>query len=223
VGGVLFGIASKNAERLRQRLEMQDFPDATEYFDVHGVPVTIAAGEELTPGLRCAAWDVLPLRKFDEVNALLVGRRIGRDEFETLVTPLFQNAIEYQQRVTAALVAQSNRTRFNRLTENLASDEPATRAVFDHFKNLGVVVLIAAAAKWKLAHMPDGYSFFLSMISVWVLVLLAFYLWQVNTSSTINRLAAAGKLPRHKWYSSWAWQVVEFAVFQSVLQINDFG
>lgn len=62
------------------------FAARTEFFDVEGIPVTIGAGEEATPSMYCAAWDVSPPRAFNGASARQNGAPISREAFEQLLT-----------------------------------------------------------------------------------------------------------------------------------------
>lgn len=60
------------------------FAPDTQFFDVEGIPVTVNAGPDATPGMAAAAWDTSPPRKFNADSAWRNGARITRDEFLAL-------------------------------------------------------------------------------------------------------------------------------------------
>jgi hypothetical protein len=62
------------------------FADRTEFFDVEGIPVTISAGPQATPGMAAAAWDVAPPRHFPGDSARQNGAPITREAFLQLLS-----------------------------------------------------------------------------------------------------------------------------------------
>lgn len=62
------------------------FADRTEFFDVEGIPVTIGAGDQATPSMYCAAWDVAPPRAFSGASARHNGAPVTRATFMMLLS-----------------------------------------------------------------------------------------------------------------------------------------
>lgn len=63
---------------------MMTFSPATIFYDVEGIPVTLGAGQQATPGLLCAAWDTTPPRAFDPASARRNGAEISADRFRAM-------------------------------------------------------------------------------------------------------------------------------------------
>lgn len=62
-----------------------EFAAKTQFIDVEGIPVTIGAGDEATPGMYCAAWDTDPPRVFNFDTALRDGAAISQEAFQALI------------------------------------------------------------------------------------------------------------------------------------------
>jgi hypothetical protein len=59
-----------------------NFAEFAEFFDVEGMPVTIAAG---APVAFCAAWDSWPPRPFDPSSARRNGTPIDAEKFRAML------------------------------------------------------------------------------------------------------------------------------------------
>lgn len=59
-----------------------EFPESTTFWDVEGIPVTLAAPPEVP---YSAAWDTVPPRPFPADSVRRNGGQISRPEFDKLV------------------------------------------------------------------------------------------------------------------------------------------
>lgn len=71
----------------------------------------------------------------------------------------------------------------------LARDDSTVKLVFDHFRNMGIAVLVGVAAVWKFGHLPaGGWQYAVDVVVAWALAVCAFALWLLNYEHFIHRL-----------------------------------
>ena len=78
-------------------------------------------------------------------------------------------------------------------------DESKVKFVFDHFRNIGIIGFISAAALWKRVHPRDGWVEYFDVTISLVLWLIAMYLMMLNINILIIKFKVK-ELPRHLKY-----------------------
>jgi len=89
-----------------------------------------------------------------------------------------------------ALYSEDGKSMFDRI---VASDE-AVKAIFDHFRNVGIAGAIAAVATWTFKHPASGALAYMSYVSAASLGFLAMFLLILNERHGHRKLEAA-KVP----------------------------
>ena len=87
-----------------------------------------------------------------------------------------------------------------RFIRQIAADDGAVKALFDHVRNLGIASVVFGAAVWQFLHPGDGSAYYFSMAIVLLLVAFAIFLFYVNQLHGMIKLRAAG-------YPGWVFQI----------------
>ena len=87
-----------------------------------------------------------------------------------------------------------------KLIRQIAGDDGAVKALFDHVRNLGIASVVFGAAVWQFQHPGDGSAYYFSMAIVVLLVIFAVFLFAVNQFHGMIKLRASS-------YPGWVFQV----------------
>ena len=87
-----------------------------------------------------------------------------------------------------------------KLIRQIAGDDGAVKALFDHVRNLGIAGAVFGAAVWQFQHPGSGSAYYCSMAIVVLLVTFAAFLFSVNQFHGMMKLRASG-------YPGWLFQV----------------
>lgn len=87
-----------------------------------------------------------------------------------------------------------------KIIRQIAADDGAVKALFDHVRNLGIASVVLGAAVWQLQHPGEGIAYYFSMAIVALLGAFAIFLFYVNQFHGMTKLRSAG-------YPGWVFQV----------------
>jgi hypothetical protein len=88
-----------------------------------------------------------------------------------------------------------------KLVRQIADDEGAMKALFDHVRNLAVTSVVFGAAVWRYKNAGDGISFYFNVAISATLVVFGVFLYLVNQRHGLARL-------REAKYERWVFSVV---------------
>jgi hypothetical protein len=87
-----------------------------------------------------------------------------------------------------------------KLIRQIAGDDGAVKALFDHVRNLGIASAVFGAAVWQFQHPGYVSAYYFSMAIVVLLFTFAAFLFFVNQLHGMMKLRASG-------YPGWLFQV----------------
>ena len=74
----------------------------------------------------------------------------------------------------------------------LVNDDSAVKAIFDHFRNLGIIALVFSAAFWTFNNPASGWLRWMTTWSTFSLSLLGLFLFALNERHGSRKMYEAG-------------------------------
>lgn len=102
------------------------------------------------------------------------------------------------------------------MIKKLTKDENAIKAIFDHFRNLGIVAVVFGAALWTFENPGTGWLAWSGRISCVCLTVLGFFLLVLNVRHGRHKLEEIGL---SAWWEFFVTLIYGFSVFAIVISL----